>query len=116
MTDSTMNDLLATAKLGFEVNTEPNLELDCALCGDSLGGIFGDMRFVAVTLILGTPKVGRICETCSDKRKPGMWDIAEGMDDIFMGLLKLPQELRALTAMQIGQFVATLAEFDQVEA
>ncbi len=115
MADTTMAELLATAKLGFEINTQPNPELDCTLCGGRLDGIFGDNRWVAVTLILGTPEVGRICQDCTEKRKPGMWEIAEGMDQIFTGLLQLPQAQRALTALQIGGLVAKLAEFDQVE-
>ncbi len=46
MTDTTMAELLATAKLGFEINTQPNPELDCTLCGGRLDGIFGDNRWV----------------------------------------------------------------------
>lgn len=111
MTDEQMNLLLAQANLAFELNTDPDPEAACADCGGEVDP-YGDVHQVAATLALGTPDAGRICESCCDKRKPGFWEITTGLDDVFEGLMRLPQQERALMAAQIGMFVQKIAEFD----
>ncbi|QMU78891.1 hypothetical protein GXW83_27500 [Streptacidiphilus sp. PB12-B1b] len=113
MTDDLMGDLLAHASLAFEINTEPDPEAECALCGDTLD-FLGDTRVVAVALKLDLPDVCRICQNCSDKRDPGMWDIATGMDEILTGLLHLAPEDREPMADRISAFIHTLATIRRV--
>lgn len=111
MADSMMTDLLAHVGLAFECNTEPNLHGVCALCGGDLDPD-DDVRWVAVALALGTPEVGRICERCANGRQAGAWEIAEGMDHILTGMLRMPLEKRALMALQVSLFVEKLAKVD----
>lgn len=108
-----MAQLLAQANLAFEINTDPDIDARCADCGGDISP-FDDMHLVAPApaLALGLPNAGQICEQCCDKRKPGFWEITTGLDQVFDGLMRMPQDERALMAMQIGMFVEKLAQFD----
>lgn len=101
-----MTTTLPTAKLGFEFNPAADINASCARCLGGLGELAGEWaRFVAVVL-----NGKRICETCSDELKPGIWEIAAGMEEIFTGLIHLTEGERWAASLRISMFVSKLAD------
>ncbi len=91
----------------FEFNGNPDVDAVCTCCGGELPED-QDTCFIAVAL-MGRHVTKRICEDCSDRYQPGLWEIADGMDWIFSGLAFLPADRREPMLAKISRFLEAVA-------